>query len=261
MSFDHVIFDEVDGIASITLNRPDVFNAMNLGMVEEMTKIVDELRDKGTVRVLLLNAAGRGFCGGGDLATDKFDPKDVDAGEVLESHFNPLIERIFALPFPVVVAVNGPAVGAGCSLALTGDIVIAARSAYFKLAFARIGLVPDCGLTWLLPRLVGRARAAAMMLLGESITAEQAQDWGMIYQAVDDDLLEIAAREVAERLSQGPTKSFALIRHGLRACLDTTLTEGLHVERINQRAAGETADFAEGVSAFLAKRMPSFVGK
>jgi 2-(1,2-epoxy-1,2-dihydrophenyl)acetyl-CoA isomerase len=180
---------------------------------------------------------------------------------VLETHFNPLLERLFALPIPFITAVNGPAAGAGCSYALAGDIVIAGRSAYFLQAFVNIGLVPDVGSTWLLPRLAGRARAQAMMMLGERIPAEQALDWGMVYKVVDDADLMTEARAVATKLAKGPTKAYALIRQGIRACMDSTLTEGLMVERRNQLHAGRTADFAEGVMAFLQKRPANFQGK
>jgi 2-(1,2-epoxy-1,2-dihydrophenyl)acetyl-CoA isomerase len=174
---------------------------------------------------------------------------------------NPLLEQLFALPIPVITAVNGGAAGAGCSIALAGDIVIAGRSAYFLQAFVNIGLVPDVGSTWLLPRLIGRGRAMAMMMLGERVPAEQALDWGMIYQVVDDAKLMATATELAARLARGPTLAYALIRQGVRECLDRSLSEGLSVERRNQRLAGSTQDFNEGVAAFIAKRPASFQGK
>jgi 2-(1,2-epoxy-1,2-dihydrophenyl)acetyl-CoA isomerase len=179
---------------------------------------------------------------------------------VLESHFNPLLERLFALPVPFITSVNGVAAGAGWSYALAGDIVIAAKSAYFLQAFVNIGLVPDVGSTWLLPRLAGRARAQAMMMLGERIPAETALDWGMVYKVVDDADLAASTRAVAEKLANGPTKSYALIRQGIRDCLDVSLSEGLMVERRNQLLAGRSADFVEGVSAFLQKRPAAFTG-
>jgi 2-(1,2-epoxy-1,2-dihydrophenyl)acetyl-CoA isomerase len=165
-----------------------------------------------------------------------------------------------ALEVPIVTAVNGAAVGAGCSIALAGDIVVAAHSAYFLQAFINIGLVPDGGATWMLPRLAGKARALAMMMLGERVSAEQAESWGMIFRAVPDEQLLPLALRYAERLAQGPTKAYTLIRQGIRKSLESTLSETLKLERINQKVAGQTADFAEGVAAFRAKRPARFTG-
>jgi 2-(1,2-epoxy-1,2-dihydrophenyl)acetyl-CoA isomerase len=226
-----------------------------------MIDAVDRVRDEGSARALLLTGAGRGFSSGADLAgVAASGSGPLDVGKILESHFNPLLERLFALPVPFVTAVNGPAAGAGCSFALAGDIVIAGRSAYFLQAFINIGLVPDVGATWLLPRLAGRARAQAMMMLGERIPAQTALDWGMIYQVVDDTELLPTAQALAARLAKGPTRAYALIRQGLRDCLDKPLTEALMVERRNQRLAGRSTDFVEGVSAFLQKRPAEFTG-
>ena len=266
MAYEHIILEEAEGVATLTLNRPQMLNALHVDLIAEMIDAVDRLRDGGSARVLLLTGAGRGFSSGADLAGGgaggaAFGAGPIDAGKVLETHFNPLLERLFALPLPFITAVNGPAAGAGCSYALAGDIVIAARSAYFLQAFVNIGLVPDVGSTWLLPRLAGRARAQAMMMLGERITAEQALDWGMIYQVVDDDQLLPTAQSLAARLARGPTRTYALIRQGIRACLDKSLTEALMIERQNQLAAGRTQDFAEGVAAFLQKRPANFQGR
>jgi 2-(1,2-epoxy-1,2-dihydrophenyl)acetyl-CoA isomerase len=272
MAYEHILFDEADGIATITINRPQALNALHIGVIAEMIDAVDRVRDEGTARVLVLTGAGRAFCSGADLAGGGAGGGSAssggrgrsgppDAGAVLETHFNPLLERLFALPVPFITAVNGPAAGAGCSYALAGDIVIAAKSAYFLQAFVNIGLVPDVGSTWLLPRLAGRARAQALMMLGEKIPAETALDWGMVYKVVDDAELAAATRAVAEKLANGPTRSYALIRQGIRDCLDKPLSEGLMVERRNQMVAGRTADFVEGVSAFLQKRPAKFSGK
>lgn len=260
MSSERMVLDEHDGIATLTLNRPQALNALDLGLVSDMSHALDALRDRGRTRVLLLTGAGRAFCSGGDVGGE-FTAGATDAGAWLESHYNPLVERLHALPFPLVVAVNGLAAGAGCSLALAGDFVLAARSAYFVLAFAHMGLVPDCGITWLLPRIVGHARATSMMMLGERIPAAQAEDWGLIHQAVDDEGLMPAAQALAARLAQGPTLSYALIRQGLRACASATLGEALAVERTNQRIAGDSEDFAEAIRAFRAKRRPEFRGR
>lgn len=267
MAYEHILLDEADGVATLTINRPAQLNALHVGVIGELIDAVDRVRDGGTARALLLTGAGRGFSSGADLAgggaggAARGSGGPVDAGKVLETHFNPLLERLFALPLPFVTAVNGPAAGAGCSYALAGDIVIAARSAYFLQAFVNIGLVPDVGSTWLLPRLAGRARAQAMMMLGERISAEQALDWGLVYQVVDDATLMDTARTLAARLAKGPTRAYALIRQGIRQCMDKPLTDALMVERSNQLAAGRTADFGEGVAAFLQKRPAVFTGR
>jgi 2-(1,2-epoxy-1,2-dihydrophenyl)acetyl-CoA isomerase len=266
MAYEHILFEEADGIATITINRPERMNALHIGVIAEMIDAVDRVRDEGTARVLLMTGTGRAFCSGADLAGGGAGggPRrsgPPDAGAVLESHFNPLLERLFALPVPFVTAVNGAAAGAGCSYALAGDIVVAGKSAYFLQAFVNIGLVPDVGSTWMLPRLAGKARAQAMMMLGERVPAETALDWGMIYKVVDDADLMAEARAIAAKLAKGPTRSYALIRQGLRDCLDKPLTEALMVERRNQMVAGRSADFVEGVSAFLQKRPMAFTGK
>jgi 2-(1,2-epoxy-1,2-dihydrophenyl)acetyl-CoA isomerase len=266
MAYEHILLDEADGVATLTINRPQMLNALHIGVISEMMRAVDALRDKGTARVLLLTGAGRGFSSGADLAGGgagggPMGDGPPDAGKVLESHFNPLLERLFALPIPFITAVNGPAAGAGCSYALAGDLVVAGRSAYFLQAFVNIGLVPDVGSTWMLPRMAGRARAQAMMMLGERISAEQAESWGMIYKCVDDAELMPTAQALAAKLAKGPTRAYALIRQGIRQAMDQTLTEALWMERQNQLAAGRTGDFVEGVTAFLQKRPAEFKGK
>ncbi|TRW17800.1 enoyl-CoA hydratase-related protein [Glacieibacterium frigidum] len=265
-TYEHILFDETDGVATLTINRPAMLNALHTALIAEMIHAVDRVRDEGKSRCLLLTGAGRGFSSGadlagGDTASSALSGGAVDAGKVLETHFNPLLERLFALPVPFVTAVNGPAAGAGCSFALSGDIVIAAKSAYFLQAFVNIGLVPDVGSTWLLPRLAGKARAQAMMMLGERIPAATALDWGMIYQVVDDVELMPTATAIATKLAKGPTRALSLIRHGIRDSLDKSLTEALMLERRNQRLAGGSPDFIEGVSAFLQKRPAAFSGK
>ncbi|WP_199554782.1 enoyl-CoA hydratase-related protein [Sandaracinobacteroides hominis] len=266
MAYEHILWSEEDGVATLTINRPDRLNSLNTDVIAEMIEAVDTIRDGvSTARCLVLTGAGRGFSSGADLnpgtAGGEASSGPPDAGKVLETHFNVLLERLFDLPVPYITSVNGPAAGAGCSYALSGDIVIAGRSAYFLQAFVNIGLVPDVGSTWLLPRLAGKARAQAMMMLGERIPAETAAEWGMIYKVVDDAELAAETRKIAVKLANGPTKSLALIRSGIRECLDKTLTEGLMVERRNQLAAGRSADFAEGVMAFLQKRPTAFTGK
>lgn len=267
MTFEHILWTEADGVATLTINRPDRLNSLNGKVIAEMIDAVDSIRDgTSSARCLLLTGAGRGFSSGADLSASggaggAAGKGPMDAGKVLETHFNVLLERLFALPVPFITAVNGPAAGAGCSFALSGDIVIAGKSAYFLQAFVNIGLVPDVGSTWLLPRLVGKPRAQAMMMLGERIPAETAADWGMIYKVVDDAELMAEALKIATKLANGPTKALSLIRTGIRDCMDKTLTEGLMVERRNQMHAGRSADFAEGVLAFLQKRPAAFTGK
>jgi 2-(1,2-epoxy-1,2-dihydrophenyl)acetyl-CoA isomerase len=266
MAYEHILFAEADSVATLTINRPERMNALHVGVIAEMIDAVDRVRDEGTARALLLTGTGRAFCSGADLAGGGAGgggggSGPVDAGKVLETHFNPLLERLFALPVPFVTAVNGAAAGAGCSYALAGDIVVAGRSAYFLQAFVNIGLVPDVGSTWLLPRLAGKARAQAMMMLGERVPAETALDWGMIYKVVDDAELMAEAQAIAARLARGPTKALSLIRHGIREAMDRPLTEALMMERRNQLQAGRGADFAEGVAAFLQKRPAVFGGQ
>ena len=267
MAYEHIIWSEADGVATLTINRPDRLNSLNTDVIREMIDAVDQIRDGlSTARCLVLTGAGRGFSSGADLApgTAGGGPSSggpIDAGKVLETHFNVLLERLFALPVPVVTAVNGPAAGAGCSYALAGDIIVASKSAYFLQAFVNIGLVPDVGSTWLLPSMIGRARAARMMMLGERIPAELAYEWGLVSEVVDDPDLAARTAEIAKKLASGPTKALTLIRTGMRDCMDKSLTEGLMVERRNQMLAGRSADFAEGVMAFLQKRPAQFTGK
>lgn len=259
MAFQHIRLDlSPAAVATITLNRPDSLNALSAAMLDEMREAVESLPGSGA-RCLLLTGEGRGFSSGADLASGGGLPEDV--GLALERHFNPLVEALFALPVPVVAAVNGPAAGAGCSLALAADIVVAARSAYFLQAFVNIGLVPDAGATWLLPRLAGRARAIEMMMLGERIPAERALEWGMIARVVDDQDLQAAAAALAANLAQGPTVALGLIRRLARDADHSTLGEALSAERAAQREAGRTDDFKAAVLAFLQKRPPRFEGR
>ncbi|HEX8225078.1 MAG TPA: enoyl-CoA hydratase-related protein [Allosphingosinicella sp.] len=259
MTFEHIRLETSPAaVATITIARPDRLNALSARTLEELRAAVEESGRSGA-RCLLLTGEGRGFSSGADLGGDGGLPED--AGAALEKYYNPLVEAIFASPVPVVAAVNGPAAGAGCSLALAADMVIAARSAYFLQAFVNIGLIPDAGATWLLPRLAGRARAMEMMMLGERVSAEQALEWGLISRVVEDEHLASEAVLLATRLAQGPTVALGLIRRLAREAGDVPLSQALAAERVAQREAGETQDFKGAVVAFLQKRQPRFEGK
>jgi 2-(1,2-epoxy-1,2-dihydrophenyl)acetyl-CoA isomerase len=259
MDFRHIKLEQSPArVATLTLNRPDSLNALNAALIEEMRAALASLPGSGA-RCLLLTGEGRAFSSGADLVAGGGLPDDV--GAALESHLNPLIEDVFDLPMPVVAAVRGPCAGAGCSLALAADIVIASRSAYFLQAFINIGLVPDAGATWLLPRLAGRARAMEMMMLGERVPAEQAAAWGMIGRMVEEEELESEANALAVRLAQGPTAAYSLLRKLARDAGQAPLSEALAAERRAQTIAGCTDDFKAGVMAFIQKRQPTFEGK
>jgi 2-(1,2-epoxy-1,2-dihydrophenyl)acetyl-CoA isomerase len=259
MAYEHIrIEHSAAAVATVTIARPDRLNALSAQTVDELRAAVDETGRSGA-RCLLLTGEGRGFSSGADLATGGGLPDDVGAS--LEKHFNPLLEALFALPIPVVAAVNGPCAGAGCSLALAADIVVAARSAYFLQAFVNIGLIPDAGATWLLPRLAGRARAMEMMMLGERIPADKALDWGMIARVVEDEALASEAQALATRLALGPTVALGLIRKLAREAGHSSLGDALAAERVAQREAGRSEDFKRGVAAFLQKQPARFEGR
>jgi 2-(1,2-epoxy-1,2-dihydrophenyl)acetyl-CoA isomerase len=259
MTYEHIRLEHSQAaVATVTLARPKTLNALSGAMVDELRAAVDEVGGSGA-RCLLITGEGRGFSSGADLAGSGGLPDD--AGAALETHFNPLVESLYALPIPVVAAVNGPAAGAGCSLALAADIVVAARSAYFLQAFVNIGLIPDAGATWLLPRLAGRARAMEMMMLGERIPAERALEWGLISRVVEDEDLASESVALATRLAQGPTVALGLIRRLAREAQHMPLSETLAAERAAQRDAGRTEDFRGAVMAFLQKRQPRFDGR
>jgi 2-(1,2-epoxy-1,2-dihydrophenyl)acetyl-CoA isomerase len=252
-----------DGLLSITLNRPDRLNAFTAAMLEEFNEILATAAGDEEIRALLLTGTGRGFCAGQDLNDRAVapDPAAPDLGESLEKRYNPAVRLMRTMPKPVVVAVNGVAAGAGANLALAGDLVYAARSARFIQSFARIGLIPDSGGTYFLPRRVGMARALGLALLGETLSAEQAAGWGLIWAVVDDDQLAGVTTAVARKLAAGPTGGFARIKQALDASTGNTLDAQLDLERDLQSAAGRSNDYAEGVAAFLAKREPMFKGE
>jgi 2-(1,2-epoxy-1,2-dihydrophenyl)acetyl-CoA isomerase len=257
-----ILVDKREGYRVVTLNRPQRLNAFNEAMHRALTTALDEAELDQSCRVLLLTGAGRGFCAGQDLGdrVARLDQKP-DLGASLETFYNPLVRRLRGMPFPVVAAVNGAAAGAGANIALSCDIVLAGRSASFVQAFARIGLVPDSGGTWILPRLAGTARARGLALLAEPLAAEKAESWGLIWKAVDDADLMSEAEKLCEKLAAGPTIGLSLIKRALDAAETSTLDAQLDLERDLQREAGNTPDYAEGVRAFVEKRAPVFSGR
>src|SRR3954462_6913262 len=251
------------GVLSITLNRPDKLNAFNPEMHGLLRKALERALDEPEIRAVLLTGAGRGFCTGQDLSerSVKPGPAPVDLSVSIGSYYNPLVRRLRGLPKPIVCAVNGVAAGAGANIALACDIVIAARSASFVQAFSKIGLLPDSGGTYLLPRLAGTARAMGLALLAEKLPAEDAERWGLIWKAVDDAQLMTESLSIAKVLSEGPTKAYGLIKKALYASASNTLDAQLDMERDLQREAGVSEDYREGVAAFMQKRNPVFKGK
>ncbi len=253
-----VLLTRHDGWACVTLNRPAALNSFNLDMHKALAETMADLAADEACRAVLLTGAGRAFCAGQDLA-EAIGMDDL--GALIDQYYNPMVRRIRSMDKPVVCAVNGVAAGAGANLALACDIVLAARSAQFLQAFARIGLVPDSGGTFFLPRLVGDARARALSLLAEPVRAEQAEDWGMIWRAVDDDALIKEAESLTAKLATQPTQGFALMKQALAASAGNSLDAQLDLERDLQRIAGRSPDYKEGVSAFIEKRKPRFTGK
>jgi len=250
-----------EGVLHITLNRPDALNSLNASMHQALQRAFDRAQNTD-VRAVLLTGNGRGFCAGQDLSEQSPEHKDYDPdlGQTIEKYYNPLIRKITQLPKPVICAVNGVAAGAGVSLALACDIVFAARSAKFIQAFAKIGLIPDSGSTWFLPHLIGPARAMALALTAEPVSAEKAQQWGLIWQVTEDDQLLETAHQLAIELAQGPTFSFGLTKQAIHAASTQSLNDQLELEKAFQRRAGFSRDFQEGVQAFLEKRKPNFTG-
>jgi 2-(1,2-epoxy-1,2-dihydrophenyl)acetyl-CoA isomerase len=263
MSYDQIVFTRDAGVARITLNRPDRLNSFTTRMHEEVRAALQEVRGDASLRVLLLTGAGRGFCAGQDLSDRAVAPgaEPVDLGASIEQNYMPLVLGLRALPLPVVCAVNGVAAGAGANLALACDIVVATRSAAFIQAFAKIGLIPDSGGTFFLPRLVGSARAMGLAMLGERLTADQAAAWGLIWQCVDDGEFAPTVERLVSQLAQAPTKGIAAIKRALYASAGNTLDAQLTLERDVQRELGHSDDYREGVAAFLAKRPPNFTGR
>jgi 2-(1,2-epoxy-1,2-dihydrophenyl)acetyl-CoA isomerase len=266
MTFKTILLSQESGIATLTLNRPQNLNSLNKQLIDDIRAALKQLAQDDTVRVLMMTGSGRGFCAGADLADGGFaDGVKRSRGEgirhSMEIAYNPLVRDLSHFPKPIVVAVNGVAAGGGVGLALSGDIVIAAKSAYFVQVFGpRLGLVPDMGCTWFLPQLLGRARARGLALLGDRLPAEKAADWGLIWSSVDDAKLLDEAKAISARLAAGPTKAFARIKDVMDVAPFNTLEEQLELERRVQGGLGDTSDFGEGVKAFLEKREPQFTG-
>jgi len=261
MSYETIRAEREGPLLTITLNRPERLNAMPPQMADELGQAFYDL---GNARAVLITGEGKGFCSGADLSARGDGSALGGKGgshEALINHYNPAISQLIRANVPVICAVNGPAAGVGCSLALAADFTIAAKSAYFLQAFVNIGLVPDGGSTWLLARAIGRARATRMMMLGEKISGEQAEEWGLIYKCVDDAALMSEARALAEKLANGPTIAYAQMKRNIATAMDGNLQQVLLAEAEAQRVAGGTADAMEGGMAFLQKRKAEFKGE
>ncbi len=259
MAYETIEFKLEGGIARLTLNRPDRLNSFTVRMHEE---VADALSGLERARVLVITGAGRGFCAGQDLNDRAVAPGEaVDLGESVEKRYNPLIRRITSLPFPVIARVNGVAAGAGANIALACDIVIAAKSAKFIQSFASIGLIPDSGGTWMLPRLIGQARALGLALTAEPLPADKAAEWGLIWKAVEDEALDAEVDTLAEKFAAAPTSGLARIKKMIRESWGHSLDEELDLQRDTMRELGFSDDYREGVAAFMEKRKPNFTGR
>ena len=262
MTYETIEFSIAEGVATLRLNRPDKLNSFNDAMHAEVRAALKSLKAEPEVRCLLVTGTGRGFCTGQDLSDRKVAPGEAppDLGASLEKRYNPLIRTLRNLDMPVVCAVNGVAAGSGANIALACDIVIAARSASFVQAFCKVGLLPDAGGTWHLPRLVGHARAMGLAMLGEKLSAEQAEAWGLIWKCVDDEALMDEAMTIANHLATQATRGLALTKRAMNASSNNSLDQQLALERDLQKLACRSDDYREGVAAFLEKRTPNFKG-
>jgi 2-(1,2-epoxy-1,2-dihydrophenyl)acetyl-CoA isomerase len=260
-----ILYHAENGVAVIRFNRPQALNAVTFDSLAQLSAAFDRAASEPEVKVVVLTGEGRGFCSGADLAQNMANPPrdaegKLDLGLPLEQYYNPLVLKMRAMPKPIIAAVNGMAAGAGASFALMADLTIAARSAYFLQAFVNIGLVPDAGGTWLLPRSIGPQRAMGLAMLGEKLPAEKAKEWGLIWDVVDDDQLMTTVNALAHRLATGPGAAIARIKQVMHAAPTNELAEQLLLERELQRECGHTNDFAEGTMAFMQKRKANFKG-
>lgn len=260
MSYRHILFEVARGIARLTLNRPEKLNSLTAAMHEEMRDALAHVRPESGARVLLLTGAGRGFCAGQDLADSAVAANGSDLGAAVEKYYAPLVRSLRALPLPVVCAVNGVAAGAGANLALACDLVLAKQSASFIQPFCKLGLLPDTGGTYFLPRLVGTARAMGLAMLGTRLTAQQAAEWGLIWKCVVDQEFEIEVNGLLADLATAPTLALARTKQAIYNSALSTLEEQLLVERDAMRELGGSHDYREGIEAFLKKRVAEFHG-
>jgi 2-(1,2-epoxy-1,2-dihydrophenyl)acetyl-CoA isomerase len=259
-SYSTILLDVADGAYRLTLNRPDRLNAFVVQMHEEVRDVLSRIEADSTARVLLITGAGRGFCAGQDLGERDVGSGPLDLSQGPDTQYNPLVRRLVALPLPVVCAVNGVAAGAGVNIAAACDIVVAKKSAKFAQAFSAIGLVPDSGGTWFLPRLIGQARALSFTLLNETLSAERAEAIGLIWKAIDDDAFDAEVDAIVNKLAKAPTFGLASAKRAIRGSWTATLDEALDLERDMQRDCGLSPDYKEGVTAFKEKRPPRFTG-
>lgn len=263
MNYENILFEINDGIAQLTLNRPDKLNSFTQAMHDEVRHAVHKVGTDKSVRVFILTGAGRGFCAGQDLSDRAVEPgaRAVDLGDSVEKNYAPLVLALRGLPMPVICAVNGVAAGAGANLALACDIVLAARSASFVEVFCKLGLIPDTGGTYFLPRLIGSARAMGLAMLGEKLSAEKAEAWGLIWKAVPDEELAAETMAMARHFASAPTKGLAFTKQALYASPHNTLQQQLTLECGMMSELGRSEDYREGVAAFMEKRAPQFQGK
>jgi len=263
MSYETIRLDINDGVAKLTLNRPDKLNSFTLLMHKEVADAINRVEEHKSVRALLITGSGNAFCAGQDLSERKVSRGEtpVDLGASIEKNYAPLIERLTTLPMPVVCGLNGVAAGAGVSIALAADIVIAAKSAKFVLSFSKLGLIPDSGASWVLPRMIGQARALGLALTGDPISAQQAEAYGLIWRSVEDDEYLVEIDKIMSQFSQAPTRGLSETKQLIRSAFSFSLKQQMVLEMKKMRELGFSTDYQEGVSSFLQKRKPAFTGE